>query len=59
MAKIQSLNPAAAATLVALRDQMHAQMLAHTALQATWQKHRAETAKARAGHKKRPPVRLI
>ena len=59
MARIESLNPDAAATLVALRAQMLNRQLAATALQATAQKHRALTAQARIGHKRRPLVKLV
>lgn len=59
MATISSINPDAAATLITLRDQMRAQRFARTALQATWQKHHAETAQARIAHRRRPLVKLV
>lgn len=59
MARIESLNPDVAATLVALRQQMLNQQLARTALQATVQKHHAATLKAKAAHKRRPLVKLV
>ena len=59
MARIQSINPYAAATLAALRQQMLNRQLARTALQATAQKHHAATVAARIGHKRRPLVKLV
>lgn len=59
MPRIESLNPDAAAALAALKQQMFNRQLAATALQATAQRHHAETVKARAGHKRRPLVKLV
>lgn len=59
MARIESLNPDAAATLAALKQQMLNRQLAATALQATVQKHHAATVAAKIGHKRRPLVKLV